>query len=151
VIDVHTKLAAIITNEGWTLVDGLLLFKGKVFVPEASPVWPLTLADAHECGHEGIEKMLHQWRASFYNKMDDLHPAGLLQPLLVPFEVWSDIVMDFVEGFRKVDGKSVVLTVVDRFSKSAHLIPLSHPYTAASVAKALFDNIVQLQGSLAPL
>jgi hypothetical protein len=59
VIDVHTKLAAIITNEGWTLVDGLLLFKGKVFVPEASSVWPLTLADAHECGHEGIEKMLH--------------------------------------------------------------------------------------------
>jgi hypothetical protein len=74
--------------------------------------------------------------------MDDLHPAGLLQPLLVPSEVWSDIAMDFVEGFPKVDGKSVVLTVVDRFSKSAHFIPLSHPYTAASVAKALFDNIV---------
>jgi hypothetical protein len=66
VIDVRTKLAAETTKQGWTLVYGLLLFKGKVFVSEASFVWALTLADAHECGHEGIEKTLHWWRASFY-------------------------------------------------------------------------------------
>jgi hypothetical protein len=34
---------------------------------------------------------------------------------------------DFVEGFPKIIGKSVILTVVDRFSKSAHFIPLGHP------------------------
>lgn len=50
--------------------------------------------------------------------------------------------MDFIEGFPKVGGKTVVLTVVDRFSKSAHFIPLGHPYTAASVARAFFDCIV---------
>jgi hypothetical protein len=52
--------------------------------------------------------------------------------------------MDFIEGLPKVDGKSVILTVVDRFSKYAHFIPLGHPYTAASVARAFFDGIVQL-------
>jgi hypothetical protein len=78
--------------------------------------------------------------------MKHLHLAGLLQPLPVPSEVWSDIAMDFVEGFPKVGGKSVVLTVVDRFSKFAHFIPLGHPYTAASVAKAFFEGIVQLHG-----
>jgi hypothetical protein len=54
--------------------------------------------------------------------------------------------MDFVEGFPKVGGKSVILTVVDRFSKFAHFIPLGHPYTAASVAKAFFEEIVRLHG-----
>jgi len=54
--------------------------------------------------------------------------------------------MDFVEGLPRVNGKSVVLTVVDRFSKHAHFIALSHPYTAASVAKAFFKAIVRLHG-----
>jgi hypothetical protein len=40
----------------------------------------------------------------------------------------------------------VILTVVDRFSKFAHFIALSHPYSATSVAKAFFDSIVRLHG-----
>jgi hypothetical protein len=54
--------------------------------------------------------------------------------------------MDFVEGFPRVGGKSVILTVVDRFSKMAHFIALSHPYSASSVARVFFDNIVRLHG-----
>ena len=50
--------------------------------------------------------------------------------------------MDFMEGFPRVGGK----TVVDRFSKYAHFIPLGHPYTAVSVAKVFFDNVVKLHG-----
>lgn len=61
------------------------------------------------------------------NKMEHLHPTGPLQPLPVPSMVWSDISMDFVEGFPRVSGKSVVLTVVDRFSKMAHFVALGHP------------------------
>jgi hypothetical protein len=36
--------------------------------------------------------------------------------------------------------------VVERFSKYAHFIPLSHSYLATSVAKAFFDEIVRLHG-----
>jgi hypothetical protein len=76
-----------------------------------------------------------------------VHPASLLQPLPGPLEVWADdISMDFVEGFQKVDGKSVILIVVDMFSKFTHFIPLRHPYTATSMAKSFFDNIVKLHG-----
>jgi hypothetical protein len=54
--------------------------------------------------------------------------------------------MDFIEGLPKVGGKSVILTVVDRFSKYAHFIALGHPYTATIVARAFFDGIVRLHG-----
>ena len=54
--------------------------------------------------------------------------------------------MDFMEGLPRVQGKSVILTVVDRFSKQAHFLPLSHPYTAASVAGVFFEGIVRLHG-----
>jgi hypothetical protein len=54
--------------------------------------------------------------------------------------------MDFVERFPKAAGKTVVMTVVDRFSKYAHFIAPSHPYTAMSVARAFFDQVVRLHG-----
>jgi hypothetical protein len=67
------------------------------------------------------------------NKNKHLHPAGLLQPLNVSSTVWADVAMDFVEGFPRINGKSVILTMVYKFSKVAHFIPLGHPYTATSV------------------
>jgi hypothetical protein len=54
--------------------------------------------------------------------------------------------MDFIEGFPKVGGKSVILTILDRFSKFAHFIMLSHRYSAPSVAKAFFEGVVRLHG-----
>jgi hypothetical protein len=54
--------------------------------------------------------------------------------------------MDFVEALPKVNGKTVILTVVDRLSKAAHFIPLGHPYTATTAARAFFANTVRLHG-----
>ncbi|WVZ76730.1 hypothetical protein U9M48_024677 [Paspalum notatum var. saurae] len=70
------------------------------------------------------------------------HPAGLLLPLPVPSVVWSDISMDFIESLPKVGGKSVILTVADRFSKYAHFIALAHLYSAD--ARVFFSEIVRL-------
>jgi len=150
----------------WTVIDDFVMHRGRIYVPSSSSFWPQLLATAHGVGHEGAQKTLHRLRASFYNpsaaklvreyvqscqvcqrnKTEHLHPAGLLQPLDVPSTIWSDIAMDFVEGFPRVGGKSVVLTVIDRFSKMAHFIPLGHPYTALSVAQTFFDNVVKLHG-----
>jgi hypothetical protein len=78
------------------------------------------------------------------NKIEHLHLASLLQPIPVPSQIWSDIAMDFIKGFMKVGGNSVILTMVDRFSKFTHFIPLSHLYSGNFVAKAFFDQIVRL-------
>ena len=150
----------------WSVVDGLILFKGRIFVSPSSDLLLSILESIHGAGHEGVHKTVHRLRADFHvpndrvvvqdfvracsvcqrNKSEHLQPGGLLQPLEVPSTVWSDIVMDFVEALPKVNGKSVILTVIDRFSKAAHFIALSHPYTAVSVARVFFSEVVRLHG-----
>jgi hypothetical protein len=49
--------------------------------------------------------------------------------------------MDFVKGFPCINGKSIILNIVNRLSKYVHFIPLGHPYTVTSVAWAFFDNM----------
>jgi hypothetical protein len=93
-----------------------------------------------------IREYVHSYEVYQRNKTEHLHSTGLLQPLHVPHQVWSDIAIDFIEALPKVGGKSIILTVVDRFSKMVHFIPLSHPYSASSVVKAFFDNIIHLHG-----
>jgi hypothetical protein len=128
-VAVRNQLTAGTAPKGWSLADNLVLFKGKIFIPEASTLWPALLSHAHSY-HESVQKTMTRWQGSFFslqalrrvrefvqgcsvcqrNKSERLHPAGLLQPLPVPSQVWSDISMDFIEGFPKVGGKSVVLT-----------------------------------------
>ncbi len=57
-------------------------------------------------------------------KTSNRPPEGLLQPLPVPSRPWSHIALDFVTALPPSQGNTVVLTVVDRFSKAAHFIPL---------------------------
>ena len=54
--------------------------------------------------------------------------------------------MDFIEGITKVGGKSVILTVVNRFLKYSHFTPLAHPYSTEIVAQVFFGEIVCLHG-----
>jgi hypothetical protein len=93
-----------------------------------------------------VQDLVHACAVCQCNKPEHLHPAGLLLPLPVPQGVWSDIATDFVKALPRVQGKSVILTMVDRFSKYAHFIPLAHPYSAETVAQAFFNDVVRLHG-----
>jgi hypothetical protein len=110
--------------EGWTITNDVVLFQGRIFLPATSIHWATVLEQAHGTGHEGVQKTLQRLRASFYTpqdnrlvrefikgcatcqrfKMEHLHLAGLLQPLVMPSSVWSDTAMDFIEGFPCMGG-----------------------------------------------
>jgi hypothetical protein len=150
----------------WSIVDDMIQFAGRLYIPPASPLVQEIMVAVHEDGHEGVQRTLHRLRRDFHfpnmkqlvqdlvrtcvvcqrYKSEHLHPAGLLLPLPVPQGVWTDIALDFIEALPRVRGKSVILTVVDRFSKYCHFIPLAHPYSAKSIAQAFFTDIVRLHG-----
>ena len=54
--------------------------------------------------------------------------------------------MDFVEGLLISQNRDVIMVIVDHLSKYAHFMPLKHPFTEATVAKAFVDNVVHLHG-----
>ncbi|CAA7033213.1 unnamed protein product [Microthlaspi erraticum] len=143
--------------------------KSKIVVPHTPLLRGKILDWLHSSGsggHSGRDAMHQRVKGLFYwkgmskdiqafiracpvcqqCKYDPAASPGLLQPLPIPDTIWSDISMDFIDGLPKSFGKTVIFVVVDRLSKAAHFIALSHPYTAASVAQAFLDNIFKLHG-----
>jgi len=71
---------------------------------------------------------------------------GLLQPLPIPPTSWHTISLDFIDGLPKSKHFDTILVIIDKFSKYGHFLPLTHPYTASSVAKLFMDNVYKLHG-----
>uniref|UniRef100_A0A6N2LI73 Integrase catalytic domain-containing protein n=1 Tax=Salix viminalis TaxID=40686 RepID=A0A6N2LI73_SALVM len=55
---------------------------------------------------------------------------------------WDDISMEFIEGLPPSNGKNTILVVVDRLTKSAHFLPLAHPFTAKVVAEKFVEFVL---------
>lgn len=143
--------------------------KGKLVVGNSTEVKLVILKWLHDSavgGHSGRDATLHRVKALFYwpkmtvevqryirncsvcqkSKYDLAAQPGLLQPLPIPNGVWESVSMDFIEGLPPSSSKHCILVVVDRLSKNAHFLSLSHPYTAADVAQLYLDNIFKLHG-----
>ena len=56
------------------------------------------------------------------------------------------ISMDFIDGLPHSGDANCLMVIVDRFSKLAHFLPLSHPFSAQQVAQVFLDNIYRLHG-----
>lgn len=65
---------------------------------------------------------------------------------LYQHRLWQIISLDFIEGLPKSKNYDTILVVIDKFSKYGHFIPLSHPYTALTVAQLFLNHIYKLHG-----
>ena len=54
--------------------------------------------------------------------------------------------MDFVEGLPRSEGRNCILVVVDRLTKFARFLSLTHPFTTQEVARVFLDQVVRLHG-----
>ena len=80
------------------------------------------------------------------NKGETIKTPGLLQPLSIPSQRWEEVSMDFITGLPRSKGHNVIMVVVDRLTKYAHFISLSHPFTSSIVENVCLENIQKLHG-----
>ena len=134
-----------------TLHSGIIRHKGKIYVGKDLELRTRLLTALHSSsigGHSGRKATYHRIKQIFYwpglkqavdnfvatcpvcqkNKGENCSYPGYLDPLQLPDMMWTHLSMDFIEGLPKSNGHDVILVVVDRLSKFAHFIPLSHPY-----------------------
>lgn len=77
------------------------------------------------------------------DKVERRVEARLLQAILIPERSLVVVSVDFIIGFPKVKGMSLVMVVVDRFSKYAISIAASHACPADLVADMFYKNVVK--------
>uniref|UniRef100_A0A8C1MA50 Gypsy retrotransposon integrase-like protein 1 n=2 Tax=Cyprinus carpio TaxID=7962 RepID=A0A8C1MA50_CYPCA len=117
-------------------------------------------------GHPGITATLHLLKNRFWwetinpdtikfiqncqtcnmHKTPRQLPAGLLQPLPIPQRPWSHLAIDFITDLPLSQGNTVILTIIDRFSKACRLIPLPKLPTALQTAELLCNWVFRFYG-----
>jgi len=129
----------------WELEDGLLYYRGRLFIPSKQELLTKIAKGFHNskvAGHFGQEKTLELVTRNFYwqqlsdlinnyvrsydkcqhNKSPQHAKYGLLQPLEVPYAAWTSSSVDFITQLPESQGQTQIMVVVDRFTKMAHFI-----------------------------
>nr|KAJ0228165.1 hypothetical protein LSAT_V11C100046520 [Lactuca sativa] len=156
-------------HKGYTMEGGKLMYKGRLVIPQKSELIPKLLKEFHDSvmgGHAGELRTYQRLAAEWYwvgmrksvqkhvqacvvcqtQKALTTHPAGLLQPLPLPSQVWDEISMDFIEGLPNSHGYNAILVVVDRLTKYSHFIAVKHPFSATTIAAIFIKEVVRLHG-----
>lgn len=157
------------TFPNFKVIRGLLFFKDRLYIPEESPLKQVILEEFHSSllgGHGGIQKTYGRLKENVYwhgmkqdvvdfvnscsvcqqTKIPSHLPYGLLQPLPIPNGVWEDLSLDFITRLPSFQTHTVILVVVDRFSKAAHFGTLPTNFSAIKVADLFARMICRLHG-----
>lgn len=169
IMDILHNLQQQQSMQNYKLQHGLIRKKNRILVGPSDDLKLKILQWHHvtpEGGHSGRDitlkkiKQLFCWKGFTKEvrqicknchvcqaaKYDASAYLGLLQLLPVPVDVWVDVSMNFITGIPKSQGKDVIFVVVDRLSKYAHFIVLTHPFTAVQVAQVYLNHVFKLHG-----
>jgi hypothetical protein len=158
-----------IHSSEWSEADGVLYFRGKIYVsPTADIRWKIVALhhDSHVAGHPGRWKTLELVTRNYwwphmsryigqYTTTCDLclrtkvlrqPPTSHLKSLPTPDIRWDTISVDFVVELPESDGYDAIMVVVDSLCKRAHFLPVITTITAVGSARQFRDNVWKLHG-----
>jgi hypothetical protein len=121
-------------DPNYTVQHGLLFWKNRLVVPTSPHIVNRILLEYHASpvgGHSGIHRTKARICQQFFwphmtkditkfvtecltcqqAKSSTALPAGLLQPLPIPLQIWEDIAMDFIAGLPLSNGFTVIFVV----------------------------------------
>ncbi|SGY12799.1 BQ5605_C011g06608 [Microbotryum silenes-dioicae] len=141
---------------GFSCVDGVLYFEGRMVVPAVPQLWEDVLHNAHNAlGHFGPRKTFQQVSRGFFwpglrssceayvstcnicqrTKAATTVPSDVSHALGVPNEPMQEVALDSVGPLPKSQGFDMFLTITDRLSGYTRLIPSRAADTAKDVAE----------------
>jgi hypothetical protein len=159
----------VLRTDEWSEEQGLILFRGKIYVPKDkqlrrrlvmlhhdSPIagypgqWKTLELVSRNYWWPGISKFVFSYvdgcdkcqQAKIYPQA----PAGKLRPNPIATTLWKNILVDFVTGLPSNDGCDTILTVCCRKTKQVHAIPTTTETSSAGLAKLYWDHIWKLHG-----
>ncbi len=158
-----------IRSSEWLEVDGILNFRGKIYVPPTSDIRRKIVALNHDSRiavHPGRWKTLELISRNYWwpqmsryigrymstcdlcmcTKAHKQLPVGHLQPLSTPDSRWHTISVDFIVELPESDGHNAIMVVVDSLTKRAHFLPVNTTITAKGSAQQFRDNVWKLHG-----
>jgi len=145
----------------FTIVNELQCWKKRIHVPEGLRQRVIRSEhDSKVAGHFGQEQTLELLSRNFYwtNNERDIRKYcrecdncqrtkarrhakhGLLHPLELACQPWTHISTDFITDLPDSEGATIILVVVDRFTKMAHFITIKKK-DSPTVAKAYLENL----------
>jgi len=153
-------------DKNFTITNDLLCWKNRIYVPEG--IRQRIIQSEHDskvAGHFGRERTLELIsRNSYWVNMErDIRKYcsecdicqrtkaprhakhGLLHPLELACKPWTHISTNFITDLPESEGATIILVVVDRFTKMAHFIPFKKK-DSPTVARAYLENVWKYHG-----
>jgi len=142
--------------------NGLVyLHDGRLCIPNSKSIRELLLHQHHDNeNHFGVGKTYQALSRRYFwpglsrdvrkyitscaqclrNKSNNQASAGLLHPLPIPHERFSDIAMDFVGPLPKSDGFDTILVITDRLTNYVRIEPTYSTATASDIAFLVYTT-----------
>jgi hypothetical protein len=153
-----------IKSAEWSESDGLLMFHGKIYVPNDRDLRCHIVEQHHDtciAGHAGRFKTLELASRNYwwpqmshyigiYVKHCDLcnrtkvqcrRPIGGLHPSETPEAPWDTISVDFIVELPESHGYDAIMCVVDSLTKHAHFIPTHTTINAEGTALLFLKEV----------
>lgn len=156
-------------GQEWSEEQGLILFRGKVYVPKDMKLRRKIVElhhDSQVAGHPGKWKTVELVSRNYWwpgmtryitsytkgcdrcnrTKTYPAKPVGKLVPTQIPKDIWEIVTVDLITGLPDSGGYNAIMVVVDRLSKMLHVIPTTDKVTSEGIARLYRDFVWKLHG-----
>jgi len=153
----------------WSLSDGLLYFRGKIYILDTSnfSCWIVVLShDSRLAGHSGRWKTLELVSRNYWwpqmsryvgryvstcdmclrTKSFRRPLTGELHPLPIPSAPWDTISVDLIVELPQSAGHDSIMVVVDSVTKHAHFISTVTTISATGAAHLFLNHVWKHHG-----